>query len=94
MAKSNKSKWVIGLTGTALSAFVISQIGTGQANGGNTAKELKTNITKSMSTEEKEFVQLDWTSYEINRAGVTVTGGTGVTDTGGAVQSDRQTRRS
>lgn len=85
MGKSNKSKWIIGLSGTAMSAFVISQIDLkNQGNEGNQAGESKSIITKSMSFEEKEFVQLDWSNYNIN----------GVPFTGGAVQSDRQTRRS
>ena len=82
MAKSNRSKWVIGLTGTALSAFVISQVGANQANQGNTT--MGTVVTKSMSKQEKEFVQLDWTNYSIN----------GVSVSEGVVQSDRQSRRS
>jgi hypothetical protein len=87
MAKSNKSKWVIGLTGTALSAFVLTQVnGSGGQDKGVTAQE---NIsTAGMSQKEKELVQLDWSNYSIN--------GTTVFDpgTGGAIRSDRQTRRS
>ncbi|MFZ7942201.1 MULTISPECIES: hypothetical protein [Bacillaceae] len=82
MAKSNKSKWVIGLTGTALTAFVISQVGASQPNDGLQGPE--TIITKSMSKQEKEFVQLDWSNYDINGAA----GNTGVE------QSDRTSRRS
>lgn len=79
MAKSKKAKWVIGLTGTALSAFVIGQIGANQPN--QTTKPI---LTKSMSKEEKDFSQLDWSNYNIN----------GVVVSGGGEQSDRQTRRS
>jgi hypothetical protein len=87
MAKSNKSKWVLGLTGAALSAFVLTQVnGSGGQDQGVTAQE---NIsTAGMSKQEKELVQLDWSNYSIN--------GTAVSDpaTGGAKSSDRQTRRS
>lgn len=80
MAKSNKSKWIIGVTGTAFSAFVISQIGVDQMGIQND----QTVITKSMSDQEKEYVQLDWSNYVIN----------GVTAFEGVGQSDRQTSRS
>ncbi|MEH7106749.1 hypothetical protein [Bacillus sp. JJ1764] len=80
MAKSNKSKWIIGVTGTALSAFVISQIGGTQTN--QNQQTSNPVVTKSMSPEEKKYAQLDWSNYEIN----------GVS--GGAVSSDRQTSRS
>jgi hypothetical protein len=88
MAKSTKAKWVIGLTGTALSAFVISQIGTNQQGDGNAAAQAKPVITETMSAEEKKLVQFDWSNYQINGATVAAT------VTGGVVQSDRQTRRS
>ncbi|WP_462411790.1 hypothetical protein [Neobacillus sp. Marseille-QA0830] len=86
-SKSAKSKWLIGVTGTALSAFVIGQVGGGQPN------DAKTNlseapVTKSMSKQEQEYVKLDWSNYNIN--------GSAVSDTvsGGVRASDRQTRRS
>lgn len=81
MAKSKKSKWIIGLTGTALSAFVIGQIGGNEPNNSGAADIIN---TKALSAEEKEMVQLDWSNYTIN--GVTVTERVG--------QSDRQTKRS
>ena len=81
MAKSHKSKWVIGITGTALSAFVISQVGANQPNQDLSSKPV---LTKSMSKEEKEFVQLDWSNFTIN----------GVVVSEGVEPSDRQTRRS
>lgn len=81
MAKSNKSKWMIGLTGTALSAFVISQVG---------ANQVKTNLgtpesiaAESMSKQEKELIKLDWSNFDIN----------GVQVSKGVEQRDRQTRR-
>ncbi|MCQ6280356.1 hypothetical protein [Bacillus sp. EB600] len=87
MVKSNKSKWIIGLTGAALSAFVITQVSS--TNGqdlGVTAQE-KSQIS-GMSKQEKELVQLDWSNYSINGASVS----NPVTE--GATSSDRQTRRS
>jgi hypothetical protein len=83
MAKSKKSKWLIGVTGTALSAFVISQVGTNQQGQNLTSDQ--SIITNSMSKEEKDFVQLDWSNYSINGDDVV---------TKGVEQSDRQTSRS
>lgn len=82
MAKSNKSKWILGLTGTALSAFVIGQIGGNQLN--KSEMTAQTISTKSMNAEEKKLLKLDWSNYSIN--GFTLTKGVG--------SSDRQTKRS
>lgn len=82
MANSKKSKWLIGLTGTALTAFVIGQVGANQPN--NETQTMISTPTKSMTKEEQEYVQLDWTNYD-------VVGAAGVT---GVVVSDRQTKRS
>ncbi|WP_042454195.1 hypothetical protein [Neobacillus dielmonensis] len=89
MAKQNavKAKWMIGLTGTALSAFVIGQVGTGETSESQ-INQSKLEITKSMTKQEQEYVQLDWSNYDIN--GITVSN----TESGGVKASDRQTRRS
>ncbi|MCM3571330.1 hypothetical protein [Neobacillus mesonae] len=81
MAKSKNAKWVIGLSGTALSAFVISQAG---ANQNPNVMDPPSISTNSMSKEEKKLVELDWTNFDINDGALTR----------GAEQSDRQTRRS
>jgi hypothetical protein len=88
MAKSNKSKWIMGLSGAALSAFVITQVGAGQNQG--TIAEKNQIPTASMSKQEQELVQLDWSNYSIN--GAAVSGGTTVSQS--QPQSDRQTKRS
>lgn len=82
MAKSNKPKWIIGLTGTALSAFVLSQVIPNEST--KDINEPSNIITKSMSKQEKELVLLDWTNYNINGVTISRDGG----------QSDRNTRRS
>lgn len=87
MAKSNKSKWVIGLTGAALSAFVLTQVnGSGGQDRGVTAQDKIS--TAGMSQKEKELVQLDWSNYSINVSAVTNPW------PGVDIRSDRQTRRS
>jgi hypothetical protein len=91
MAKSNKSKWIMGLSGAALSAFVIAQVGSGQNQG--TTAEKNPAPAASMSKQEQELVQLDWSNYSIN--GTAVAGGTTVTQSQQPQQqSDRQTKRS
>jgi hypothetical protein len=86
MNKSKKSKWVVGIAGTAFTAFVFSQIaGTDNGNAGSlNTDSLKVDSTvyASMNDKEKELVNLDWSNFTIQ-------------DTNqGALQSDRQTRRS
>ena len=84
MAKSHKSKWIVGISGAAFSAFVISQMGANpplvQTGVPQTVK------TKSMSKEEKELVQLDWSNFSIN--------GAPIVSAGGVQHSDRTTKRS
>jgi len=87
MAKSNKSKWLIGLTGAALSAFVITQV-SGAGGGDQEAVQQKKVPTASMSKQEKKLVQLDWSNYSIN--GVDVSESTSRS----SIASDRQTSRS
>lgn len=88
MAKSNISKWIVGLTGATLSAFVLSQV-----NGaGNQNQETLTNkkISKdSISKQEQQLVQLDWSNYAINGATVS-----DPNQEFGTTASDRQTSRS
>ena len=81
MAKSKKSKWIIGLTGTAFSAFVIGQIGSNQSNEGFQPNTLP---LKSMSKEERKLAKLDWSNYSINGMETSLRG----------EKSDRRTRRS
>lgn len=87
MKKSTKSKWVVGIAGTAFSAFVLSQIGTTEANvGTNNSNSLKVDskVYAAMNDKEKELVKLDWTDFEISD----------VNQESGASYGDRQTRRS
>lgn len=87
MKKSTKSKWVVGIAGTAFSAFVLSQIGAAEVNvGTNNADSLKVDskVYEAMTDKEKELVKLDWTDFEISD----------VNQESGASYGDRQTRRS
>lgn len=89
MKISTKSKWVVGIAGTAFTAFVLSQVG----GGGNETKvesfntnslQIDSKVYAAMDDQEKELVQLDWSDFTINEVN------TGM----GAGQSDRNTRRS
>ncbi|WP_041580330.1 hypothetical protein [Bacillus sp. 1NLA3E] len=87
MKKTTKSKWIVGLAGTAFSAFVLGQIGSGDANNGTkngNAFNVESKVYASMNDKEKELVKLDWSDFTISDG----TQGTG------AVQSDRQSSRS
>lgn len=89
MKGSTKSKWVVGIAGTAFTAFVLSQLGSGgseaNVNSYNTdSLKIDSKVYASMDDKEKELVQLDWSNFTINEIN---------TDTG-AGQSDRNSRRS
>lgn len=66
MKANNKAKWIVGITGTAFTAFIISQldqsISTDTATNANT---LEIEITDSMSEREKELVLLDWNDFTV-----------------------------
>lgn len=89
MKNTTKSKWIVGVAGTAFTAFVLSQLG----DVGNEAKidSVNTNSLKidskvyaSMDDREKELVELDWSDFTISEVNPGM----------GAGQSDRNTRRS
>lgn len=88
LKNTTKSKWIVGVAGTAFTAFVLSQLG-----GGGEAKidSVNTNSLKidskvyaSMDNREKELVELDWSDFTISEVNPGM----------GAGQSDRNTRRS
>lgn len=87
MNKSTKSKWIVGIAGTALSAFVLGQIGGNQHNldtPNNDSFNIEAKVYADMDDREKELAQLDWSNFTISD------GNPGL----GESKSDRQTRRS
>lgn len=89
MKGSTKSKWVVGIAGTAFTAFVLSQLGGGgneaNVNSLNTdSLKIDSNVYEAMDDKEKELVQLDWSNFSINENNPDM----------GVRQSDRSTRRS
>jgi hypothetical protein len=69
MRANTKAKWIIGITGTAFSAFIISQLDQPKSSDTETfAYTLAAEITDSMSEREKELVQLNWSDFTIQVA--------------------------
>jgi len=57
-----KAKWIIGVSGAALSALVLGQINDEtRIDSTNT----KIEITKSMSEREVELAKLDWSNFSV-----------------------------
>ena len=66
MKANKKAKWIVGITGTAFSAFIISQLDQPvSTDTETTAYTLAAEITDSMSNREKELVQLNWSDFSI-----------------------------
>ncbi len=63
MKPKKKAKWIIGTTGAAFSAFVLTQIDNPEAAKDPIQPDIV--INESMSDREKELLALDWTNYEI-----------------------------
>lgn len=79
MKENTKAKWIVGIAGVALSAFVIGQLDESEQTQTNT---LAVEINDNMSNREKELVKLDWSEFSIQ-----------ATNEGNA-QNDRTSRRS
>lgn len=65
MKNNNKAKWIIGITGTAFSAFVLGQINDVPTN--TTGDTPTMELTDSMSKEEKKLAKLDWNNFTIEQ---------------------------
>lgn len=75
-----KAKWIVGLSGVAVSAFVIGQLD-GATPESSSSDNTGTEITSTMSERERELVQLDWSNFTVQVANE------------GNERSDRTTRR-
>lgn len=80
MKKNTKAKWVVGISGAAFTAFMLSQLDSGAQTDSQMAE---VNITDSMSVRERELIKLDWSDFTIQE-NVNV----------GNTENDRTTRRS
>lgn len=78
MKMNTKAKWIVGITGAAFSAFVLSALDNPAPADQST---LSAEVNDNMSEREKELVQLDWSDFS-------------PTSFGGSSQNDRTTRRS
>jgi len=69
MKPGKKAKWIIGIAGTAFSAFVLGQLNDTpvdySVNNANFA--MVTEVNDSMSEREKELVQLDWSNFTLEQ---------------------------
>ncbi|MBA4537361.1 hypothetical protein H1Z61_09450 [Bacillus aquiflavi] len=62
MKHSKKARWIIGLSGVAFSAFILSQIEY-EAADNNSTEQIK---DQEVSKKEKELAALDWGNFTIN----------------------------
>lgn len=69
MKPGKKAKWIIGIAGTAFSAFVLDQLNDTpvdySVNNANVG--MATEVNDSMSEREKELVQLDWSNFTLDQ---------------------------
>ncbi|WP_071393224.1 hypothetical protein [Bacillus tuaregi] len=80
MKVNTKAKWIVGITGAAFSAFILSTLDEpAPAKQGTLSAEINDN----MSEREKELVQLDWSDFTPQ-----------ISNDGGNSENDRNTRRS
>lgn len=63
MKANVKAKWIVGISGAALSAFVLGQLNDQSELASKQSPDLE--ITKSMSEREIELVKLDWSNFSI-----------------------------
>lgn len=85
MNGKTKAKWVVGVTGTIFSAFVLTQFAAGGSDTNGSQDQLDTVQAANMSEEEKKLAQLDWSNYTTSAFNYSESN---------QMQSDRQTRRS
>ena len=62
MKTSVKAKWIIGISGTAFSAFVLGRVIDAEKNSSDTPK---IEINSSMSEKELELIKLDWSNFSV-----------------------------
>ncbi|MBB6443646.1 hypothetical protein [Bacillus benzoevorans] len=85
MNGKTKAKWVVGVTGTIFSAFVLTQFAAGGTDANSSKDQLDTVQAANMSEEEKKLTQLDWSNFTTSSISYSESN---------MQQSDRQTRRS
>ncbi len=77
---NTKAKWIVGISGAAFSAFILSALDNPAPKEQGT---LSAEVTDKMSEREKELVQLDWSDFSPQ-----------IQSSGGNTGNDRTTRRS
>ena len=74
MKPNKQAKWIVGITGTALSAFILSQLNTNtNATSNNQTSqqvsyqtEVPTVKQKGLSNREKELAKKDWSNFTVD----------------------------
>ncbi|MED3662861.1 hypothetical protein NST62_11620 [Ureibacillus sp. FSL K6-8385] len=68
MKPGKKAKWIVGIAGTAFTAFVLGQLDDTPVYSSNTNNiGMVTEVNDSMSEREKELVQLDWSNFTLEQ---------------------------
>lgn len=72
MQGNKKAKWIVGITGAAFSAFMLSQLdNSNNENQGQTNEQVSgVEINDTMSEREKELVMLDWSDFSVQESNV------------------------
>lgn len=70
MKPNKKAKWIVGITGTTLSAFILSQMGTtpnvNLENNQPVAYESEASTETSVESDrEQELANKDWTNFSV-----------------------------
>lgn len=71
MKPNKKAKWIVGITGTALSAFILSQIDTNPTsnNQANQPVAYQTDVSSEksngLSNREQELANKDWSNFTV-----------------------------
>lgn len=81
MKPNKQAKWIVGITGTALSAFILSQLNTNtNATSNNQTSqqvsyqtEVPTVKQKELSNREKELAKKDWSNFSVESSTQTQT---------------------
>jgi len=71
MKPNKKAKWIVGITGTTLSALILSQLDTNAASNDQNNQpvaytEVSANNTNVSSNREKELVKKDWSNFAVD----------------------------
>lgn len=79
MKPNKQAKWIVGITGTALSAFILSQLNTNATSNNQTPQQVSyqneapTVNQEGLSNREKELAKKDWSNFSVESSTQTQT---------------------